>query len=83
MAFSALILARGIALRVFLSCYLAGTVLRGGRQYSEIRLVLGVLLEGTTLFAPTYVLESDAIMGPNTLAIRFFHDSGKSLSCQI
>ena len=62
MAFSALILARGIALRVFLFCFLAGTVLRGGRQYSEIPLVLGVLLEGATLFAPIYVLESDAIM---------------------
>ena len=52
-------------LGLFLSCFLAGTVLRGGRQYSEIPLVLGVLLEGTKLFAPTYVLESDAIMGLN------------------
>ena len=77
MAFSALIPARGIALRGFLFCFLTGTVLHGGRQYSEIRLVLGVLLESTTLFAPTYVLESDAIMGTNTHVIRFFRDSGK------
>ena len=50
---------------LFFSCFFAGTVLRGGRQYSEIPLVLGVLSEGTKLFAPTYVLESDAIMGLN------------------
>ena len=77
MAFSVLILARGIALRVFCPVFLAGTVLRGGRKYSENLLVLGVLLEGTTLFAPTYILESDAIMGLNTHVIRFFHDADK------
>lgn len=77
MAFSVSILARDIALRVFLSCFLAGTVFRGGRQYSENPLVLGVQLEDTTLFAPTYDLESDALMGLNTHVIRLFHDSGK------
>ena len=32
---------------------------------------------GHVLFAPTYVLESDAIIDLNTHMIRFFHDSGK------
>lgn len=72
MDFSALILARGIALQVFFVLLSSWYGFTRRQAILGNPVVLGVLLEDATLFAPTYVLESDAIMCLNTHAIRFF-----------